>query len=199
MAPFLLSRGSLCDRTVLVKRTVIPGKRLGRGRFFGLGSFLETLKWVLISGLPDEDTGPPPSPLLSSGEGTCATVSICPSSPLSTCALEADPPDHSSRLPALCLPSWQLNSEAPEEKQEGGEEGGQVSVPGLPVFRDASGHRPGGVAHSTAPSLSLLSAPISLSLQPRSGTLSVGGPPWVLWLPLTPPGLWTQLYSNRSL
>lgn len=62
-----------------------------------------------------------------------------------------------------------------------------MSMPGLLVFRGASGHNPGRVALSTAPSLSLLSAPClhlpsALGVSPYS---VLGILPWVLWLPYT--------------
>lgn len=96
------------------------------------------------------------------------------------CALEADP--------LGCLPSTLpsvSSAVGPQERE--GESGGRVSMPGLLVFRGASGHTPGRVAPSTAPSLSLLSAPcLRVPSAPGVSPYSVLGIlPWILWLPYT--------------
>lgn len=129
---------------------------------------------------------PPPSPLVCHlGKRRVSLSPLVPPALSPPCALEADPsrpqPWAPCPLPTFCL----LSSGAPGEGQ--GESGGRMSMPGLLVFRGASGHNPGRVALSTAPSLSLLSAPClhlpsALGVSPYS---VLGILPWVLWLPYT--------------
>lgn len=107
-------------------------------------------------------------------------------------------------LLALYPSFFQLSRGAPGEA--GRESGGRVSMPGLLVFRGASGHNLGKGAPSTAPSLSLLSAPclgigLMISLQPlgRPHTQCQGSCPGSCGCRMPCTGLWIQLCPNHPL